>query len=306
MLSHRFLLPILSLLFLLTACLSQPQAAIEPIATARATTANITPALPPLTSTSPPHTPQPTLPPPSVTPYHTPTPVLQFPSATIPPTNTPAPIPTRTPAPPFPNMIYTDDNGLWRIRPNWQPEQLFDSPYARLSPDEQHIAYIENNDLWLINRFTGQEINLTANYDHLHFEPHWWPTQPHLLLAYAKIQDGPNNGHLVIFDLNNPTTHQMIGNDPSFANPAPAPHNQTIAFDQGGLPFLYTPATGVQPFPTNDFFYAEPNLTINRLASPAWSPNGRYLAWIAGIETPDEPAQRIATIVFDLEQMTTF
>ena len=90
--------------------------------------------------------------------------------------------------------------------------------------------------------------------------------------------------------------------------PALSPDGQTIAYDRGGdnasedgilTPWLFHLEDGPAPFDYAAYgFTPVPDLSFGQAA---WSPDGRYLAWVVGGELSGDGEWQIGIAMFDLE-----
>ena len=240
-----------------------------------------------------------------------------------------APLPTAVPPTPLPTpsessdshflsgLIYRTADGLWRVDAEGRSLRLFEFPedsgyvWPAVSPDGTQVLYTEANDLWLADLPSGERRNLTQTPDRVECCAQWWPGQPDLILSSSWTQEsgGPNFGFPTVIrlggedeasrsDLPYPGEYQVLdGSQVSYALSASSPDGQTVAYDRAGQGWLYRPDTGPEPFDLTPYgLSSDPQL---RVVSPAWSPDGRRLAWVVGDCRPGECQMRVG--VFDLE-----
>jgi Tol biopolymer transport system component len=234
------------------------------------------------------------------------------PTLTPPPTPTPWPTPTATtlstPAPtpagiaPPPGLIYKTNEGLWRIEVNGQPTKLIDQVYdAAISPDGNRLFTVSNDltaqTLWLIDLKTGERRNLTENLDRVVCCPVWWPSQQDWVIFQSWKPDdlAPDNGYLSAARIDGQEQRVLDSEYRSNGLPAPAPEGQTIAYDRSGEAWLYDLNTGPRPFDPQTYGVRG----IQRIGSPAWSPDGKQLAWYIGGDFGQ--GWQVGIAVFDLE-----
>jgi len=244
-----------------------------------------------------------------------------------------APLPTPVPPTPLPTpsesgdthflsgLIYQTADGLWRLDAEGRSVPLLEFPddsgyvWPAVSPDGTQVLYTEANDLWLADVPTGERRNLTRTPDRVECCAQWWPGEPDLILSSSWTQEesgGPNFGFPTVIRLGGeekagrgdrlyPDAYQVLdGSQVSFALSAPSPDGRTVAYDRGGQGWLYRPDTGPEPFDLAPYgLSSDPQL---RVVSPAWSPDGRRLAWVVGDCRPGECQMSVG--VFDLEAQT--
>lgn len=225
----------------------------------------------------------------TVTPFATdsPTPYL---SPTPPP-----PPPSPTPIPAFPGMVYSAPDGLWQIAADWQPVFLSDRAEARLSPNGTHLVFASDGHIWLQDTASGQVQALTQAAGREVHSPQWWPGRPDVVLAMAQnpAVEGPNAGLLSAVTVDGVFT--LLESNSSNALPTGSPDGQTIAYDIAGQPALHHWDTGSSERLNPADFGLPANL---QMGSPAWSPDGRQVAWYAAGPIGDQWQAGIA--VFDL------
>lgn len=250
----------------------------------------------------------PTPPPPSPTPTHVVRPVgTATPVAFTTPTTTPGPPPTETPVPPFPGFVYRNDEGLWQVGADWQPQHLSTRPDAQLSPDGQRLLYLEDGDVFLQDLDGGEAVNVTAGSGREHLYAEWWSARSETLVLMSRERGAaaPNAGHLTLVGSGG-EGYRVVSETASNAHPAPGPDGRTIAYDEAGTAMLYDVEAGAQPFDPESFNLPA-GVIVPPIASPAWSPDGGRLAWmmaLQGGENGNENGWDVVVGVFDLQEQT--
>jgi hypothetical protein len=199
-------------------------------------------------------------------------------------------------------VIYNTAEGLWGIDASGDPILLLDQPEARLSPDGSQAAYVFYDgegayDIWLANLATGEQRNLTNTPDRFEANPMWWPGGPGVLVFGSDTQMGMASAGY-------PTTVGLDGSgyavlDPEEGGPiALSSIGQMIAYggyDSPGKIHHWTWKVGPEVFDPATF-----GLSAEKLYQPAWSPNGRYLAWEVGGDLAGEGKWQMGVAVFDM------
>jgi Tol biopolymer transport system component len=209
---------------------------------------------------------------------------------------------------------------LWQVGADGKPVKFLESSKGLgvLSPDLKMavsgpVSRGETN-LTLTNLVSGERIQLTDTPDRMNFNPQWWPTNPDTIIFISRKfnpedlpQPGPGNLAMVKTD---GTGFQLLDPDNLTHTflPALSPDGQTIAYDRGGenasedgilTPWLYHLEDGPTPFDYAAYgFTPVPDLSFGQAA---WSPDGRYLAWVVGGELSGDGEWQIGIAMFDLE-----
>ena len=235
--------------------------------------------------------------------------------------------PTRSPAagdeedrPLLSGLVYQSADGLWYVNANGEPVWIFDRPGAVISPDLDQVLYIDGDDTWLANVSTGERRNLTQTPDRFECCAQWWPGRSDaapsewpsrrdgvLFNSRTPEQEGPNYGFLTTVRLDGTGYQVLDDGQVAFALFAPSPDGQTVAYDRAAQPWLYRTDTGPEPFDLTPYGLssdpAQPPDGL-RVVSPAWSPEGKRLAWVVGDCRQGECVYSIG--VFDLEADTAW
>lgn len=276
-------------------CGREPEPAVQPelaativVSRATPTPAELATATPSATMTA-----EPTLsPPPTVTPA---------------PSSTPSPSPSATPTATLPpGLVFSTDSGLWMTGAAGEVQLLFDKPYAELSPDGKRVLYRAEEDIWLADLETGEVKNLTQTPADDECCVQWWPARPDSILFIVS----PENQHYLrqhgflatsSIDWGN---YQILDNENrlGWGYPAPSPNGQVILYNTD-FPRLYHWDIGIVNVDTASWQIEPPQERLF-LSSPAWSPDGKRVVWMAGLgneETEYGPLVRWGVLIFDSE-----
>lgn len=215
-----------------------------------------------------------------------------------------------TPASPFAGLVYRQGDQLFRLDNQGQPVHLAPgldpqvmpgqySPNAVFSPDgKTMISWWDFSDLWLVDLTTGQSKNLTNTPDRVEFSAQFWPAHPDVIIfmSQALADQGPGGGNLSTIKLDGSSYRVLDEASASVGLPALSPDGQTIATDRGGEAWFYHWGSGAEPLALTNF-----GVTGSlKLANPAWSPKGKYLAWMAAADAAN-PDSHAGVALFDVE-----
>jgi hypothetical protein len=235
----------------------------------------------------------------SITPESSPTPAVTAPATLFP-----------TPASPFAGLVYRQGDQLYRIDPSGQPAalapgldpQILPGQYtsrAVFSPDgKTMISWWDFSDLWLVDLATGKAKNLTSTPDRVEYSAQFWPARPDVIifLSQAVADQGPGGGYLSAIQVDGSDYRLLDEISASIGLPALSPDGQVIASDRGGEAWLYRWDSGPEQLNLVDYNVDRPL----KMANPAWSPKGKYLAWMAAPD-PTNPDSQAGLALFNVE-----
>ena len=215
-------------------------------------------------------------------------------------------VPTSEGIAPPPGLVYRNESGIWRVEADGQSSRLFQRYYGvALSADGTYALYFDGNpsfdQVWLINLLTNQRRNLVEGLDRIFCCPSQWPSRSEWITLGSYPRDnagGPNAGYLTAVQLDGRNQHVLEPNTISYGASAISPDGQTVAYDRTGTAWLYQRDSEPQPFDPKSYGLSN----VAGIASPAWSPNGKQLAW--QITGNFDGKQRVGVGVFDLEKHT--
>jgi hypothetical protein len=192
---------------------------------------------------------------------------------------------------------------LGQVDGQGRPQTLLVKLYPAVpAPDAVHAAYLDaDHGLWLVNLASGQERQLAAG---ARLGPAFGWGDSHTLLVglmpAGSESESAGFGHVAILDIASGELQVLDQQHISAGRPARSPDGRIVAYDIA--PFysnspltgrLHSPDTGSRPVDLARFAGLEGPPPIH-LFNPAWSPDGRQVAWLAG----DEGGSRL--VVLDL------
>jgi hypothetical protein len=206
-------------------------------------------------------------------------------------------------------QVYDNETGLYRlyrVETDGSPTQVAEQRYPLLpAPDAAHAVYMDDDHhLWLVDLADGSERQLAEGAD-LSWLYLWGDSRTLLLglLLPAAPSEALDDSHLATLDIESGQLKLIEEDYVSLGRPAMAPNGQSIAYDispfetDGTTGRIYQPDTGSQPLDPALFAGLEEEESCD-LYNPAWSPDGRQLAWLCRAEGGFHLA------VFDLVRQT--
>ena len=225
-------------------------------------------------------------------------------------------------------LVYgeTNDPQRWLVDADGGSSLLVDADSLQavrgpISPDGQFLirgGSRGDTNLYLDELNTGESRQLTDTPDRFNFNPSWWPENPETIIFLSRAlsgtsqpgQPGPANLAMVKTD---GSSFQVLDDEhiSHTVMPSLSGDGQTIAYDHGGetasedgilTPWIYRLEGEVEPFDYRAYGLEElPDLSFG---SPAWSPDGRYLAWVVGGDLTGDGQWEVGIANFDLEALT--
>ena len=189
------------------------------------------------------------------------------------------------PAQLLPGMIYEDAAGTWLVRDDGSRKLLTTQRGLKLSPDGTRGLEIVDGDVWIHTLATGERINVTSGSGRSHIFATWWPARPETLVLSSRgvENEGPNHGRLTQVNIDG-SNYRVVHSDgpPAGGAPAPSPDGRTIAYDAGLQGMIHDLEMGSEPFNPSGFGLPQ-GAQVVHMGSPAWSPDGRQLAWMMAV-----------------------
>jgi len=199
-------------------------------------------------------------------------------------------------------LVLSSPSQTWFVNASGQVDLISELPRAQLAADHERVLVAKEgdgspmNDVWLLNLTTGEQVNLTKSPDRDEISPMWWPARPQIVFMVSGQDVGMANAE-------NPTLVDLDGSMYRVLDSehgglySLAPDGSAIAYGAfGPVGWIYRWDGGIESFNPADY-----GLNADKIFRPSWSPDGRFLAWIAsGNLQGDESVLGLA--VFDLEQ----
>ena len=190
--------------------------------------------------------------------------------------------------------------GIWQVQTDGLAHWLFPYPEVdAISSDGSLALLTRGDDIWLANRTTGSLRNLTNTPDRHEFEAMFWPANPQVIV-FGSIggdeEKGFSNGYLTRMQLDGSGYQVLEPDGKSIGAASLSPDGQTIAYETADQAWIYRDDTGKVLFDPAVYGVSG----VERVISPAWSPDGSRLAWWIGGRLNGALDYTLSLAVFDL------
>jgi len=182
---------------------------------------------------------------------------------------------------------------------------LVDQPQAQLSSTHDQVLFARDepssgmNDIWLLDKVSGEERNLTQTPDRDEVSPQWWPAHPEFVFLVSGEEIGMGNAQRPTIVGLDGTGYRVI--DEKQGGPfSLSPDGAFIAyggFDEIGV--IYHWDGDREVFDPRDY-----GLNVDKIFQPSFSPDGRYLAWQVAGDLNGDGNYANGLAVFDLKERT--
>jgi WD40-like Beta Propeller Repeat len=206
---------------------------------------------------------------------------------------------------PLAGLTFSTGAGFWLIDAQGVPQLVVDHSRAHLSPDGRRVVYqapaVEEgaDDIWIMDLANGERRNLTKTAYRFEEDPQWWPGRPDVVVFSSDVECCLASRAL-------PTTVGLGGSDYQILDEnnggprALSPDGQQMAYSAyQSTGWLYR--VGGAPEAFNPAGYG---LRVERLIQPAFSPDGRLLAWKVSGDFDKNGTSEMGIAVFDLQAKT--
>jgi hypothetical protein len=206
------------------------------------------------------------------------------------------------PASPFSGLIFRNDEGLWQINAEGASGKLADCAGTRLSADGNTMVYMQEGEIFLMNLANCTATNLTNTQEAFDVNPQLWKAVPNVV--FFGINPELNTGTPVAVNYDGSGFRVLDENAAPNGDLGFSPDGTRIAYPGPTGPRIYDWVPGEIQELDLTLFGLDPS-TIQRIDSPAWSPDSSKLAWVTGfLENDDYSTWRIAILVLDFNTMT--
>ncbi|MGB2963013.1 MAG: hypothetical protein WBB69_03415 [Anaerolineales bacterium] len=182
---------------------------------------------------------------------------------------------------------------------------LVDQTLAQLNADHDLVLFAREdpanykNDIWILDLESGEEQNLTQTPDRDEIFPQWWPAHPEMAFFVSGEETGMMNSEQPTIVNLDGSGYQVLDENQGGPNTL-ASDGTMIAyggFDQVGVIYHWDGKF-------EDFYPEDYGLNVEKIFQPAFSPDGRFLAWKVAGDLNGDGSYAIGLAIFDLQERT--
>lgn len=209
------------------------------------------------------------------------------------------------PAHPASGLVFTNNDGTWWINRQGELEFLIDREFARFSPDKQALVYIEDHpttylgEIWLMDVSTRERMNLTNTPERDEASPTWSSDRKDVLYFGSDTQSGMTNSMFPTMVGWDGSGYQILDQETGGF--------RGVSLDGGTIIYGGYEGTGMTITGGSEkgiFDPGEYGLTVEKLYTPVWSPDGKKIAWFVGGDFDGIGTIHLAIALFDLDAKT--
>jgi hypothetical protein len=218
---------------------------------------------------------------------------------------------------PATGLVYRLGDQVWQINADGNPVAMAAALDPQILPGQftpravvfdggrWMVSWWDWSDLWAVDLGSGQVRNITNTPSQEECCAQFWAARPDVLIFQSRLIEtgGLASGFLATVNLDGSNYRILDETEAPLGLPALSPDGSTIAYDHAGKPWLYRWETGPEAFNVAEYgLAADPERYW--LTSPAWSPNGAYLAYMVSGDLDGSGKPQSGVALFDLQART--
>jgi len=211
----------------------------------------------------------------------------------------------RVPAHQASGLVLSSSSETFYVDINGQVVTLVDQPHAQLNSTRDQVLFAREDpsnymsDIWILDLVSEQEHNLTQTPNRDDIFPQWWSAHPELVFFVSGEETGMTNDQ-------RPTIVNLDGSGYRVLDESQGGPN-TLASDGGMIAYGGFDESGIIYHWSGDSEVFNPTdygLNVEKIFQPAFSPDGRYLAWKVAGDLNGDGVYAIGLAIFDLQERT--